>query len=299
MCHTNTCLPPVLSSASTTARHSLHLPSRAKRAMAEHHTHLVSRGVKRQREAPQDMENCGIGCYIWGTQLPIIVDILVLGHSLKEQGNKAKRYLCIHGDTHSLKMSMLFKAFWELVPVSHVKLPQHLQGSELNRLQGVYSKLQTVKIFAERPYALKRFLLLDGDMLVRSNIDDIFSTNVPAAVIRGPADTCLYNRRPSHTYFKQGMESSFTRGGQKMKGGMNGGLVLFEPKVSLYEDMYSKLKNSSRSRIWQSRSSSVGFLVVKEIGTPSTRRTTSRSIRCTCARRRRHQGSSLTAPTSI
>ena len=210
--------------------------------MAEHHTHLVSQGLKRQREAPQDMENCGIGCYIWGTQLPIIVDILVLGHSLKEQGNKAKRYLCIHGDTHGLKMSMLFEAFWELVPVSHVKLPQHLQGSELNRLQGVYSKLQTVKIFAERRYALKRFLLLDGDMLVRSNIDDIFSTNVPAAVMRGPADTCLYNRRPSHTYFKQGMERSFTRGGQKMKGGMNGGLVLFEPNVHLYEDMYSKLQ---------------------------------------------------------
>ena len=83
--------------------------------------------------------------------------------------------------------------------------------------------------------------MLDGDMLVRSNIDDLFMANVPAAVMRGEADTCLYERRPSHTYFQGGNEKSYTHRRQKMKGGINGGLVLFKPDARDYERMYNEL----------------------------------------------------------
>ena len=68
---------------------------------------------------------------------------VVLGNSLKEHGVKAKRYICINDDTLEMNMSQLLKAFWELVPVKHSRIPKHLRGSEQSRLQGVYSKLQT------------------------------------------------------------------------------------------------------------------------------------------------------------
>ena len=55
-------------------------------------------------------------------------------------------------------------------------------------------------------------------MRVRHNIDDIFAKSVPAAVIRGDADTCLYAPRPCKTYFKDGNVESFTRVGPKIKG---------------------------------------------------------------------------------
>ena len=107
------------------------------------------RGEKRRRDdAPLDMKGCAICCYIWGEKLPIMVDVMVLGYSLQEHGNKAERMLCINDDTLQNKVANLMKAFWTFVPVHHVELPAHLRGSEQKRLQGVYSKLQTVKLFS-------------------------------------------------------------------------------------------------------------------------------------------------------
>ena len=188
------------------------------------------------------MEKCGIGCYVWGTKLPVMIDILVLGDSLKRHKNKAETFLCINDDTRECRLSNLFQAFWKPVPVSHVCLPSHLEGSEMKRLQGVYSKLQVFDIFAKKPHQLARFLLMDGDMLVRTNIDDLFTTNTPAAVMRGDCDTCLYERRPGASYFFGGSSTSFTHDKQKMKGGINGGLLLVEPDENTYNDMYKALK---------------------------------------------------------
>jgi len=192
--------------------------------------------------APQDMRGCGIGSYIWGQKVEVIIDTLVLGHSLEEHGHKAKRFLCINDDTGEMAISRLLRAFWHLVPVEHVKLPHHLRGSEQKRLQGVYSKLQTMRIFSHGNLRQERFLLMDADMLVRSNMDEVFSTNVPAAVMRGEADTCLFEPRPRHTYYQDGDETSFTVGKRNMKGGINGGLVLFKPDRKVYDDMWEKLQ---------------------------------------------------------
>ena len=61
-------------------------------AMERSRVSLTSRGEKRKREteAPQDMKNCGNVCYVWGNKLSVMVDILVLGDSLKRHGNKAE-----------------------------------------------------------------------------------------------------------------------------------------------------------------------------------------------------------------
>ena len=148
-----------------------------------------------------DMQGCAVGCYIWGEKLPIMVDVMVLGNSLQEHGVKAEKLLCINEDTEKNSIAHLMRSFWQFAPVQHVQLPRHLKGSEQARLQGVYSKLQTVKIFSEGPMKQQRFLLMDADMLVRANLDDVFAYEVPAAVMRGETDSCLFEKRPSHTYF--------------------------------------------------------------------------------------------------
>ena len=68
-------------------------------------------------------------------------------------------------------------------------------------MQGVYSKLQTMEIFAKYPYNQERVLLMGAGMYVRCNTDEVFGTVPPAAVTRGEADTCMYERRPRSTYF--------------------------------------------------------------------------------------------------
>ena len=190
-----------------------------------------------------DMQGCAVGCYIWGQKLPIMVDVMVLGNSLQEHGVKAEKLLCINEDTEKNSIAHLMRSFWQFAPVQHVQLPEHLKGSEQVRLQGVYSKLQTVKIFSEGPMKQQRFLLMDADMLARSNLDDLFAYDVPAGVMRGEIDTCLFEPRPSHTFFYQ---DGFRRRGDShppMKGGINGGLILFEPSAATYEDMMHHLRD--------------------------------------------------------
>ena len=80
-----------------------------------------------------------------------MVDVMVLGNSLQEHGVKAEKVLCINDDTKLNGIADLMGAFWQFVPVQHVPLPRHLRGSEQSRLQGVYSKLQTVNLFKIPP----------------------------------------------------------------------------------------------------------------------------------------------------
>ena len=160
-------------------------------------------------------------------------------------GSKIQRIICANDDTRATAEAQLLRAFWTVQDVEHMPLPRHLKNTEQKRLYGVYSKLQTWSIFAKRPWNLKRVLLMDGDMICNHNIDDIFSTRPPAAVMRGEADTNLGERRPAHTYFLRGDETTFTREGQPMKGGINGGLVLFEPSESVHEDMQRELETFS------------------------------------------------------
>ena len=105
-----------------------------------------SRGA--QKTDLRDMKECAVSCYIWGRNLPTVLDAMVLGNSLHEHGVKAKKFLCINNDTQEYNISNLMRAFWQFVPVQHVDLPRHLRGSEQSRLQGVWSKLQTVDIFS-------------------------------------------------------------------------------------------------------------------------------------------------------
>ena len=147
------------------------------------------------------MKECAVSCYIWGRKLPTVLDTMVLGNSLHEKGVKAQKFLCINEDTLEYNIAHLMRAFWQFVPVKHVALPRHLQGSEQSRLQGVWSKLQTVEIFSSDTLRQQRLLLMDADMLVRANLDDVFSCDVPAGVMRGETDHSLFQKRPAWTYF--------------------------------------------------------------------------------------------------
>ena len=135
-----------------------------------------------------------------------MVDVMVLGNSLQEHGVKAEKVLCINDDTELNSIADLMRSFWQFVPVHHVPLPRHLRGSEQSRLQGVYSKLQTVNIFSCRSLRQQRFLLMDADMLMRANLDDVFANEVPAGVIddRGINGEVLdrMTRVPQHAKLK-------------------------------------------------------------------------------------------------
>ena len=74
--------------------------------------------------------------------------------------------------------------------------------------------------------------MLDTDMLVHSSPDGLFSYRTPAGVMRGHGISCWFESRPTHTFYPAGWKL-----GDKLAGGINGGLVLFEPSILEFEQM--------------------------------------------------------------
>lgn len=54
--------------------------------------------------------------------------------------------------------------------------PQEVEETDLQGLQGVYSKLQVWKVFDEMPHKWGTVFFLDIDMLVRANLDEKTNT---------------------------------------------------------------------------------------------------------------------------
>ena len=191
-------------------------------------------------EAPVDMKDCGVGCYVWGKTLPVAVDILVLGNSLKEHGNKTDRFLCISDDTSEMNISNLFLAFWRQVRTPDTTIGPDMLATRNKHLIGVHSKFNAMAVFSKKPYKKQKLLFLDGDMLVRSNIDDLFTKNVPAAVIREREDDDIFETQTGISSVWSADEESSAARTVPVNGGVNGGLVLFEPDAHVMDEMYEQ-----------------------------------------------------------
>ena len=111
------------------------------------------------------MEGCGVACYVWGMLLPICVDILVSGNSLREHGMKAKMYLCINDDTLQMKVSQLFKAFSNLVPVTHSGLPPVAAATGRERKEKVATRLleKVIRRLELRERSVAEINTVDGE----------------------------------------------------------------------------------------------------------------------------------------
>ena len=199
---------------------------------------------RRGDQAPLDYNGMTWCIYLWGQKPKIITDALVLGESLKKSGTRARMVACVDSSTLEVPMSVHLERFWEVMPVEPLDVPHSLVEAGMQRLQGVYNKLQVWKLFDDERnphWKSKRVCMLDVDMMFRAHGDQIWSFSPPAAVMRGNTDSGPHVPRPAHTYYPSGNSSRYERGLEKMKGGINGGLVYFEPSAREFEKMYKYL----------------------------------------------------------
>ena len=213
----------------------------------QNHWHRTQREYQcrgpRQR-SPLDGAQTAIVSWLWGCHRPSVLQAIVLGHSLHKHKTKADLVLCVDRDTMqspTFRWANLLRCYWHLIEVNHLELPQHLRGTQQQRLTGVYSKLQTWRLFATGRYRQSLILMMDLDMLARRNIDELFQCQTPAAVMRGPADSCLFESRPSSSFFRGGSRARHESTGEALAGGVNGGLVLLKPDAALFQDMWQTL----------------------------------------------------------
>ena len=173
---------------------------------------------RRGEQAPLDYKGMTWCIYLWGQKPKIITDALVLGESLKASGTRARMVACVDSSTLEVPMSVHLERFWEVMPVEPLDGPQHLVEAGMDRLQGVYDKLQVWKLFDDDgnpEWKAKRVCMLDVHMMFRQHSDQIFSFQTPAAVMRGPTDTAVHVPRPVWTYYFSGDSSRYLRGLEK------------------------------------------------------------------------------------
>ena len=114
---------------------------------------------------------------------------------------------CVDSSTLELPMSVHLERFWEVMAVEHLEIPEGLVEAGMERLKGVYSKLQVWQLFDDRRnpfWKSKRVCMMDADMMIRGHVDQIWSFQTPAAVMRGNTDCPAHLPRPAHTYYFAG-----------------------------------------------------------------------------------------------
>ena len=84
---------------------------------------------------------------------------------------------------------------------------------------------------------------MDGHVLVRKPIDDIFGANVPAGGMREEADTWFFERRPTSTFEREDPRSFMQQRKKNLKGRNSGGLVLFKPDKDVHRQMIAELRH--------------------------------------------------------
>ena len=165
---------------------------------------------RRGDQAPRDYKGMTWCIYLWGQKPKIITDALVLGESLKASGTRARMVACVDSSTLEVPMSVHLERFWEIMAVEPLDVPHDLAQAGMQRLQGVYNKLQARKLFDDERNP--RVCMLDCDMMFRAHSDQIWSFPTPAAVMRGKTDRAAHVPRPASTYYYAGKSSRYERG---------------------------------------------------------------------------------------
>ena len=144
------------------------------------------------------------------------MDALVLGNSIKSVGTKARMVACLEPETLKLPMAEHLTAFWDIMPVQPLQLPDHLLKQNMEHLRGVYNKLQVWKVFDQNDqWKARRVCMLDADMMMRSNCDEIWNFTAPAGVMRGNTDTAMHCAPLQNSFFLEGRFSSVWTGKTK------------------------------------------------------------------------------------
>lgn len=122
--------------------------------------------------------------------------------------------------------------FWDVRKVSHVKHRPAQVAASRQRFSKVFTKLRAWEL-AE----FSRVVLLDADLLARKDIVELLGLGLGglAAVMRGHSDYRPGEKRDHRTFYKPGTK--------ELQGGINAGVIVFEPGKSTFSDMQKAINN--------------------------------------------------------
>eukprot|EP00930_Biecheleria_cincta_P083360 TRINITY_DN72945_c0_g1_i1.p1 TRINITY_DN72945_c0_g1~~TRINITY_DN72945_c0_g1_i1.p1 ORF type:complete len:591 (-),score=122.48 TRINITY_DN72945_c0_g1_i1:496-2112(-) len=169
---------------------------------------------------------------IFGTNPVYFVEAAVMGASLS--GKTTNDKLCLHTDEVPAEwQAVLRNVGWKLHKVQHIPYSEEVyecRGYAKGRFSQVFTKLRVIGL-----EMYKKVVMLDSDMLIRSNLDGIFERKAPAAVRRHSSGKYADNEIINNEHF-------FDRQGKQV-GGINAGFVLLCPSTKDLQRMEFQLRN--------------------------------------------------------
>ncbi|CAJ1379682.1 unnamed protein product [Effrenium voratum] len=156
------------------------------------------------------------------------LDALVLGSSLLKHGGTYDRVLLVTEAVFWSIWAHRLQPFWDMRVVHPLDVSPELVSGCHRRFHGVFTKL---RVFELEEY--RKVVLLDLDLLVRSNCEELFSFQAPTALQRGNGEWDLGRPRWAHSFLD--------RDSLRQKGGVNVGVVILEPSLQTFQQMQEKL----------------------------------------------------------
>mmetsp|Transcript_45401 Transcript_45401/g.135732 ORF Transcript_45401/g.135732 Transcript_45401/m.135732 type:complete len:456 (-) Transcript_45401:1217-2584(-) len=149
---------------------------------------------------------------------------LALGQSLRASGTQHDLVLLHTSDVPEQFLGALHQSgLWRIREVEYLHGCRMLGNMRI--WEGVFTKL---RLFSMTEY--QRVLFLDLDMLVLQNIDKLFSLRPPAAMQKGMW-------QPAHGAPLNGRDFFPTESWNEPHGGINAGVMLFEPDARVHAQM--------------------------------------------------------------
>ncbi|CAK9051475.1 unnamed protein product [Durusdinium trenchii] len=200
---------------------------------------LLSTPPQRPAVAPEATGRYAFLICLWGASAEYMVGAMVLGASIRKTGSKHHR-VCLYTDDVPQEHIRELSKLWRCKLITHVDavMDQLSFPDKEERFAKVFTKLRGLGLTE-----YEKVLMMDIDLLVRSNIDDLFELPAPAALRRGMNEWGLaqHGKPIDGRSFLLGEDKSMPRWSWGQGTGINAGVMLWQPNQDVLDQMLAEL----------------------------------------------------------
>lgn len=203
----------------------------------------VEREAKRRRAA-EGSPRYAFVIGLWGSSAEYVLGAIVLGRSLLRTGTAHDLVVLHTDDVPDAAVDILRRVGWKIQRVEHVEASDALFRPGITKV--IFAKVFTkLRVLGLVEYA--KVAMLDVDLLVHTNIDDLFDLPTPAAMTRGPRVGYRHGERIDGKRFFGGgwSEPSYGTWGNSwgQSSGINAGVMVLEPDLKVLEQCLAEVRD--------------------------------------------------------
>ena len=116
-------------------------------------------------------------CLYFGNSVEVLIGLMVVGWAVKVRFQTKHDVLLMHTSDVPPEYLSILAIYFELWLVKDISLPHLVTPESRPQLQRLFAKLHMLRLVK-----FKKVLFIDGDVLIRAPLDEIFDVDTPAAL---------------------------------------------------------------------------------------------------------------------